>query len=345
MAKPLRSVLRTIGLGLACLVFAAPPAPGADFYEGKTVRITVAFAAGGGFDLDARTMARHLGRHIPGHPTVIVENMPGAGGLVAANHLFKLAKPDGLTLALLSGSAVTGQLLGGRGVEFDARNFEWVGVPTVDKPVCALTKASGITSVERWMASKAPVKLGGTGLGATTHDIPLILRAALGLPIHPVPGYRGTAEIRLAAEGGEVAGGCWSWHSLKATWGARIDSGDVVPVLQTTPRPHPDVPQIPLAIDLAKTEEARQLIKAGIHDPNAVHRVYSLPPGTPRERVEILRKAFLDTMEDPTFLAEAKKAKLDPDPLSGEEVERIVAGLFKMDPALIAKLKEVLTPR
>jgi len=312
------------------------------FYKDKTVRIIVGFSAGGGFDTYARAIARHMPKHLPGNPSVIVENMTGAGSLIAANHVFKVAKPDGLTMGHFIGGLFLQQLYARPGVEFDARKFEYVGTPVPDKPVCALTKASGVTSVEKWMASKTPVKFGGTAPGSNTDDIPKILRAALRLPIQLVTGYKGTSDIRLAAESGELAGGCWGWDSIKATWRKGIESGDAVVVLQTLPKPHADLPKVPLAINLAKTEEARQLIQTGIHDVSAVIRPYVLAPGTPKDRVQTMRNAFVNTMKDREFLADAEKSNLDIEPMSGQELEKTVHGLFKLNPSLVAKLKEAV---
>jgi len=313
-----------------------------DFFSGKTLRILVGFPPGGGFDTYARTIARHMGKQIRGNPKVFVENMPGAGSLIAANHLYRRAQPDGLTMGHFIGGLVMGQVLGGPGIEFDAPKFEYVGVPTKDTSACALTKASGIASMEKWLGSKTPVKLGGTIPGSTTDDHPKILAVALGLPVHIVSGYKGTPDIRLAAEGGEVAGGCWGWESMKSTWSRALQSGDAVVVVQMVPKANPDLPNVPLAINFAKTEEARHLIQVGIHDMNLLLRTFALPPGTPKDRVQIIRRAFAQTMKDPEFLADAKKSKLDVDPGSGEEVERTVASLFKVDPSLVAKLKEIL---
>jgi tripartite-type tricarboxylate transporter receptor subunit TctC len=328
---------------IVCTTFIGFPAfAAAPFHEGKTIRIIVGYEAGGGFDAYSRVIARHIGKHIPGNPAVIVDNMVGAGGLIAANYLYKAGKPDGLTIGNFTGGLVVQQLLGTHGIEFDARKFEWIGVPVPEYPACALTKASGITSVERWMAAKTPVKLGGSAPGSTTDDVPKVLAVALGLPIQLVTGYKGTAPIRLAAESGEVAGGCWGWQSIKATWRKGLDSGDVNVVIQTTPKPIPDLVKVPIAIELAKTDEARRLLQAGIHDPAAITRLYALPPGTPKDRVQILRKAFMDTIRDKEFLAEAEKSKLDIEPVSGEVVEHIISGLFNLDPPMVKKLREIL---
>lgn len=313
------------------------------FYKGKTVRVVVGFSAGGGFDVYSRAISRHLGKHLPGNPTVIVENMTGAGSLVAANHIFKVAKPDGLTIGNINGGIFMQQLLGWPGIEFDALKYEYVGVPVKDKSVCVMTKASGFTSFEKWAASKTPLKVGATGPGSATHNVPLILKEALNLPIQLVSGYKGIADVRMAAEGGELAGVCgWTWDSLKATWARALDSGDAVVVLQTVAQPISELPKVPLAINAAKTEEARQLIQAGIHDVSDLTYSYVLPPGTPTDRVDIVRKAFADTMKDAEFIADTTKSKLGIDSMTGDELNKTVQRLFKLNPTVVAKLKDVL---
>jgi tripartite-type tricarboxylate transporter receptor subunit TctC len=328
-----------------CLIFvlSAPAFAQEPFFKGRTVRIVVGFSAGGGFDVYSRAISRHLGRHIPGHPNVIVENMTGAGSLIAANNIYKVAKPDGLTIGNINGGLFMQQLLGAPGIEFDAVKFEHVGVPVKDKSVCVMTKGSGFTSLDKWAASKTPLKLGATGPGSATYNVPLILKETLGLPIQLVSGYKGIADVRLAAETGELAGVCgWTWDSLKATWSKALDSGDAVVVLQTVSQPISELPKVPLAIDSAKNEESRQLIQAGIHDVSDVTYSYVLPPATPRDRVGGLRKAFAATTKDPEFLADTKKSRLGIDPLSGEELEKTIGRLFKLSPSVVAKLKEVL---
>jgi tripartite-type tricarboxylate transporter receptor subunit TctC len=312
------------------------------FYEGKTIRIIVGLAPGGGFDTYARVIARHMGKHVPGNPTLVVENMPGAGSLIAANHIYKVAKPDGLTVAKFNGPLMMGQVLGQPGIEFDARKFEFIGAAVTEDVACSLTKASGITTVQQWMASPTPVKIGSIAPGTSPENTARILKATLGLPIQLVSGYKGTAEIRLAADSGEVAGACWSWESMRATWRNGLEAGDVIPVLQVTARPFPDLPKVPLAIDLAKTDEARRLIAVGVQSAASFARPFVLPPGTPKERVQVLRKAFQDTLKDSAFLAEAEKAKLTIAPVTGEELERMVAELFTLDAGLVAKLKAIL---
>jgi len=324
---------------------AAPLRAQESFYKGKTIRIIVGFSPGGGYDAYARVIARHMGKHVAGNPTVIVENMTGAGSLISANHVYKAAKPDGLTIGHFIGGLLLQQLLGRAGIEFDARKFEYIGVPVKDNYAIGLTKASGITSLEKWMASKTPVKIGGVGPGSATDDIPNVLQAALGLPTQIVSGYKGTADIRLAAESGEVAGFCTGWESFKSTWRKALDAGEAVIVVQAIPKAHPELPKVPLAINFAKTEEARRLIQVGAHDPGIIARPFVLPPGTPKDRVQILRKAFLDTLGDPEFLADANKSNLDIAPVGGEEIGKTVDNIFKLEPGLVVKLKQILLPK
>lgn len=334
-------VTAAIGIGLAFNP-GVPPTSAQQFYEGKTIRIVVGGPPGGGFDTYARAIGRHIGRHIAGNPTVIVENRPGAASLIAANYLYRVVKPDGLTIGHFFGSLIFGQVLGQPGIEFDARKFEYIGVPVKETSICALSKRAGIADLQQWLASKTPVKMGGVGRGDLTDDIPKILQFALGLPTRVVSGYKGTPEIRLAAEGGEVDGVCMGWDSIKTTWRKALDAGDVIILLQAVPKPHPDIANVPLAVNFAKTAEAKKLIEVGIHDRSASFRPYVLPPGTPEDRVEVLRQAFMDTMRDPQFFEDAKKSKLNIDPVAGADVGKMVGSLFGLEPNLVAKLKAIL---
>lgn len=324
-------------LSLVALGFADEP-----FYKDKTVRMVLGHSPGGGYDAYTRIISRYIGKYLPGNPNVIVENMAGAGSLISANYNYKIAKADGLTIGHFSGGLIAQQLLGQPGIQFDARKFEYVGAPTQDDYAIGLTKASGITSMEKWFAAKTPVKIGGTAPGGASIDVPKLLQAALGLPLHLVSGYQGTAEIRLAAERAEVAGFCTGWESFKATWRDALERGDAVIVVQAVPKPNRELASVPLAITYAKTDEARKLIQMGIHDAGAMARPYTVPPGTPKERVQILRKAFDQTMKDPEFVADAKRSKLDIEPLSGEALDKIISGFFQADPVVVAKWKQIV---
>jgi tripartite-type tricarboxylate transporter receptor subunit TctC len=339
MSKYLTSLIASVTLSLALVlpVHAATP-----YYEGKTIRVIVGFSAGGGFDTYSRLIARHMSKHIPGNPAIVVENMTGAASLVAANHVYKVAKPDGLTILNFHGNQVINQILGKPGIEFDARRFEYIGIPTQDNVACAFHKSSGIATFDALRNAKMPVKIGGVAPGDTTYNTAKLLIAALKLPIQLVSGYKGTAEVRLAAESGEVAGGCWQWESIKSIWRQGLDSGNVFVVLQVNPKPHPELAKVANAIDYALNENSKLLLKYGGHDPAAITRPYAVAPGTPKDRVLLLRKAFVETLKDPEFVADAKKSRLDTDPLTGEEIEKIVQQLFKMDASLVNQLKEVL---
>jgi tripartite-type tricarboxylate transporter receptor subunit TctC len=315
-----------------------------DFYKGRTVRFVVGFAAGGGFDAYSRAIARHIGKHIPGNPSTIVENMTGAGSLIAANHVFGAAKPDGLTIGNFIGPVILQQSLGNPAAKFDGRKFGWLGAPTGDSVVCALTRASGIKSVEDWLASKRPIKIGGTGAGSTTVDVPKLVSAAIDLPTDVIAGFKGTSGVRLAAESGEVDGGCWAWESIKPTWGKAIDAGDVNVVIQTTLESHPDLNHVPVAVKYAKTDRARGLLRVIDGPYGRMARPYSVPPGTPPDRLAVLQKAFSATLKDPEFLAEAKKTRLQIDPIDAPTIEKLISDLYEMSPELKAQLRPIVLP-
>jgi tripartite-type tricarboxylate transporter receptor subunit TctC len=337
------SKLLSIILGLVlCLVVV--PSWAEEFYGNKSIRFIVAYSAGGNYDIYTRSIARHFGKHIPGHPSTIVENKTGAGGLVGVNFLYQ-AKPDGLTLGNWNAALALQQYLGLSGVEFDAPKFESIGAPSRQSATCGLTKASGITSLEQWMTAKRPLKLGGFGPGSAPSDMARVLSVALGLPLQLVEGYKGGADVRLALDSGELEGMCGiAWEIFRsATWRKQLESMTVV--LLAMPKAHPEIPKVPLAINFAKSDEARQLIRVALHDVSKVVQIYTAPPGTPKDRVKILRNAFQETLKDPEFQAEANKAQLDLDPVSGEEVAEIISGFGHLPPSLLNKLKDILLPK
>ncbi len=325
--------------------FVADGAAQDKFFEGKTIRIIVGFSPGGGFDAHSRAIARHMGKHIPGSPTVAVENMAGAGSLIAANHIYNQAKPDGLTIGNWIGGLIIQQYLNAKGVSFDAQKFEWVGAPVRINNICAFTKKSGITSLDKWQQSKTLVKIGAEAAGSTTADIPRLLMKFTKLPLQLIEGYKGVADVRLAAESGEVAGFCSSWEGTKTSWRNVLDAGEGMVVLQAAPKAHPEHPKIPLAVDLMQAKEGRDLFNLVVHNAGGtINRLYSLPPGTPKDRVRTLQQAFQDTLKDAEFLAEAKKTRLDVDPITGEDIEKTIAGIKKIPPATFERLKSIILP-
>jgi tripartite-type tricarboxylate transporter receptor subunit TctC len=332
-------------LSVAMLIAGAKPVAAQEaFYRGKVVRLIEAYSAGGGYDTYARLIARTLGRHIPGNPTVVVENMTGAGGLIAVNYLYNRAEPDGLTLANWNGALSLQQYLGQSGIQFDATQFEWLGSPIRPTPICMVSKSTGVTTLKEWPDAKKPVKLGGMAPGTSLSDDARILRAALGLPMQLVEGYKGGAAVRLAINQGELDGACGlGWETQKVTWQKEFEFMNVV--LQVGRKPHRELPKVPLATELAKSDEARQLIKIGIQDLSALGHSYSLPPKTRKDRVAVLRNAFEATMRDKEFLAEAEKAKIIINPTPGGELEEIVMGFEKLPADVRAKLKDSLLPK
>ncbi len=292
--------------------------------------------------MSARFVARHLGKHIPGNPTVVVENVTGAGGLVQINSLFKSAKPDGLTIGYLNGGLLFCQPLGQPGYDFDSRKFVYVGAPTKDNNVFGLTKKSGITSVEKWRDSKTPVKMGGVVPGNPMDNMARLMKDVLGFPTQVVTGYKGGSDVRLAMENGELAGAALNWDHFKVNWKNALETGEGIIVVQCVAKPLPELPNVPLMISLAKTDDQRRLVEVAAYDINEYSRPFAAPPGTPKERVEILRKAFQDMYKDKEFIAEADKGKFTLDPVDTEKMERAIEAVYKLDPALLAKLKTIL---
>jgi tripartite-type tricarboxylate transporter receptor subunit TctC len=311
-------------------------------YRNRTVRLIVGYPPGGGFDVYSRILGQHLGRHISGAPTLVVENMPGAGGLIAANYLYRIARPDGLTIGHFTGGLLLGAFLQQPGVAFDARGFEYVGAPDREQIACGFNRASGITSAAAWRAARVPIRMGGTGLGTAQESATRIVRTALELPIHIVSGYRGTGDIRLAVEQQELAGACLNWGSMRNAWAEALRTGEMTVVLVVSPRPIAELPGVPLAIELARTPEARRLVEIGVHDQSVLARPFALPPGTPAVRVHVVRDAFQATLADPAFRVDAERAKLEVNPVSGEELGLAVSRVSALEPEMLRKLRAVL---
>jgi tripartite-type tricarboxylate transporter receptor subunit TctC len=338
----MKRVLAILVVLVCFLLFASTGLTAPEFYEGKTVRLSVGFSAGGGFDLWARVISRHLGKHIPGNPTVVVENITGAGGLIQMNQLFKATKPDGLTIGHINGGLILSQMMGQPGYDFDSTKFIYLGAANKENAIFVFSKKSGITSAEKWRTSPTPVKIGGLVPGNFVDNMDRVAKEVLGFPTQIVTGYKGTADILIAMDSGELAGGPPSWDGVKTSRKNALETGDVVVVLQGTAKPLKELPKVPRLIEYAKTEEQKKLVEVAVHNANDYSRAFALPPGTPKDRVDILRKAFQDTMTDKEFLAEIDKMQLTLDPMSASDLTAAVANSAKLDPAMKAKLKEIL---
>src|SRR5512135_1024539 len=310
MAKAFGVFLLAILISVS-LLSSARAATVEDFYKGKTLHFVVGGSAGGGYDTYTRLMARHFGQYVPGKPSVIVENMPGAGMLIAANYTYNSAPRDGTYIGHWSGPLILQHLMGNPAVQFDGRKFGWLGMPTADSLVCITTNRSGIKTADDWRKAKTRVKLGAIGPGTSGTDDTKLMAFATGFPLQLIEGYKGTADIRAAAEQGEIDGTCaFGWQSAKVTWVNALRTGEIHVVLQTVLEPHPELKGVPLAVQYAKTEEGKKLLRiAG--DLYGKQRLYSLPPQVPEQRVRTLQKAFISVLKDPQLLAEAEKAKLE----------------------------------
>jgi tripartite-type tricarboxylate transporter receptor subunit TctC len=337
MAKALGVFLLPMFIS-ASLVTSAPAASVEEFYKGKTIQFIVGGSAGGGYDTYTRLIARHFPQYVPGKPSTIVQNMPGAGMLIAANYVFNSAPRDGTVIGHWSGPLILQHLMGNPAVQFEGRKFGWLGMPTADSLVCITTDRSGIKTAEEWRNAKTRVKLGAIGPGTSGTDDTKLLAAATGFPLQLIEGYKGTADIRVAAETGELDGTCsFGWQSAKVTWANALKARQVHVVLQTMLERQ----DVPLAVEYAKTDEGKKLLRIA-SEIYGKQRLYSLPPQVPPERVRVLQKAFIDTLKDPQFLAEAEKARLEIDPVDGPGIEKMVNGLYEIEPGIVNRVKQLL---
>ena len=318
---------------LATAVLAAPAAHAEDFYKDKTFRFIVGYSPGGGYDTYTRLIARYFGKYVPGNPNMLVQNMTGAGSLISANYIGRRAKPDGLAGAVFNNSLIVQKALGDKkagAVPFE--KMEWAGAPSRGEIVCMMMAFSGKTTWKDVINSKEPIKIGATRAGSTGHDIPAILNKAMGTKFKIVTGYRGTATIRLALESREVDGFCSQWESMRVTARGMLDAEGgqkLVPfVIDSHSYPDPEIQSLPLFKDVLN-KEALQLYNSWAFQ-MAFQRMLALAPGTPKDRLEILQKAYAKTLKDPQMLAEAKKAKLVVTPVSGPEVKRLVDEILNM---------------
>ena len=321
-------------LGLAGAARAQSPQ---EFYKNRNVDEYVGYSTGGAYDFYARVIGRHMGRHMPGNPGLIPRNMEGAGSLRLANWLYRVAPRDGSAFGTIGRGIAFDPLLIGKGDQFDAVKFNWIGSANNEVSVCVALKDSGITKFEDLFTKELTV--GGTGTSADTDQFPRVLNGVLGTHFKIVEGYPGGSEVLLAMERGEVSGRCgWSWSSVKSTHKSWIDEKKMIVLVQLSLNRHPELPDVPLVTDFAKTEEQRQILKM-VFARQVMGRPYVAPPNVPEDRVAALRKAFMDTMVDPAFVTEADKAQLEINPVSGEDVDKLVKEVYATPPDVVAKAK------
>jgi tripartite-type tricarboxylate transporter receptor subunit TctC len=321
-----------VALGFAVLTLTAPAhaQSAEEFYRGRTVTILVGFTAGGGYDLYARLLGRHIGKHIPGNPTVVVQNMPGAGSMKAVQYVYGVAAKDGLTLATVSRGMVTEPLL--NGANFDPVKLTWLGTITSETSVCATWKTSLVKNWDDMF--KREFSLGGSAVGADPDTFALIMRNVFGAKVKLVTGYPGGNDINLAMERQEVDGRCgWSWTSLKSQkqWLPRVNL-----LVQFNLEKNPDLPDVPVALDRARNDEQRQVLRLLIAG-QYVGRPFFTSPDIPAERKAALRAAFDATMKDREFLDEAAKADLEISPVSAGPIDAFMAELYRTPKDVVSK--------
>lgn len=330
--------IRTILLALAALLPGAAAAPAQDpagFYRDRTVHLYIGFSPGGAYDLYARTLARHIGRHIPGNPTVVAQNMAGAGSLRLANFMYSVAPKDGTAFATMGRGAAFGPLFGQPGTGFDAQKFTWIGSANDEVSICAAWHTSGIRSFEDLLSRE--LIIGATGPSDETATVPKAINGVLGTKMRVVTGYPGSPEMNLAMERGEITGRCGlSWSSAKASLQHWLDGRKINLLLQVSFGKHADLPHVPLVMDLAKTDEQKRILTI-FAARQVMGRPFFAPLGLPPDRAAMLRLAFLATLKDPEFLADAARAKLEIVPVSGDRVEQIVRDVYGMPPEIIRK--------
>lgn len=331
----------TVVAGVVLLVSGAGQSSTHDFYKDKTIRFVVGAAPGGGYDLATRVVGRHMVKHIPGNPTIIVENMTGGGQLIAANYTYNSAKPDGLFVGIWNSAFVLRQALGDKAVRLDGRKLGWIGAPTKGTPVCGIMAHTGLKSLKDVLASTKEIKMGSVGPGSTYDDLPKMLNLTLGTKFKVVSGYEGTGTILVAMRRKEVEGGCPTWESMRTTYRSMLDAkGDerIIPFLIHSRWDDPEVRDLPLIPDVIKKDQDKLAAYKTWVGSYEFQRPFSLPPGTPKDRLQLLRKAYADTMKDPEFMAETKKVKLKVTYVSGEQIEQYVEDMLAITP----KAKELL---
>jgi tripartite-type tricarboxylate transporter receptor subunit TctC len=312
---------------LAALLAAStlPAAAQGDIFAGKSVQMIVGFGPGGGYDLWARTVGRHIGRHLPGNPNVVPQNMPGAGSYVAASHIYNVAPKDGSVLGIIARDAALGPLAGAAGARFDPLKLSWIGTPTKETNICIAYHTAPVKTVQD--LSDKQLILGDTGPGTGTRSYPKVLSELLGMKFKLVGGFRSSADVFLAMERGEVEGICESYDSIKIRKPDWLADKRITILFQGGAAPNPELKDVPFVRDLARTDEAREAIEF-LYAGQGIGRPFVAPPELPAERLRMLRAAFNATMKDADFVADATKSKLELEPEDGEHLAALIAKIY-----------------
>ena len=327
-----------IGLGLLASAILAPipalaqPAPD---LAGKSVSLIIGFGPGGGYDLWGRVVARNMGRHLPGNPNIVPQNMPGAGSFVAANNIYNIARKDGTVFAIIARDAALGPLSGADGTKFDPLKFTWLGTPTKETNVCIAYKSAKVQSFDQLL--KTELVIGDTGPGTGTRTYPLVLNAIMGTKFKIVGGFPSSQDVFLGMERGELEGICESLDSVTGKRPDWLKSKTVTVLFQAGAEPNPALPGVPFALDLAKTEEQKQAMTY-LYAGQGIGRPFVAPPNMVPERARMLQTAFWATMKDPEFVADARKNNLDVDPEDGAHLLSLMQRIYATPKAVIDKV-------
>lgn len=343
MRKTLRGSLPAFGLALVLVQAAAALAATDDsstFYKGRNLTIAVPNAAGGGYDVYVRALAEFLGRHIPGNPAVVVQNIPAAGGMVMANQLYVTAPKDGTYVGMVRGTVLEEGVFKNSQVQFDGRAFNWLANMNSDVDTCVVSPSSGIKTVSDFYIK--PAVAGASGVGAQSYSFPIAYRKILGMKFKVISGYGGTADRILALERGETNSACGiTISTFRSQVSGFARAGKVQLIAQAGLRKDPRYPDLPNMLDEARSPEAKQMMRM-LLAPLALGRAIAAPPGTPAGRVALLRKAMKDTLDDADFRSRATKLRVDVQPMTGTETTKAVDTMFTGSPALVAQLKSIV---
>jgi tripartite-type tricarboxylate transporter receptor subunit TctC len=316
--------------------------PADEFYKGKRITIVVGSAAGSGYDAYARLLARHMSKHIPGNPLLIVQNMPGGGGLTAANHLYNVATGDGTIIGSIQRGLLISPLVMPDGVKYDVKKLRWLGSTNAETGVVAVWHTAPHRTIADLMDRE--LIIGGSGPYTDSESTPRAYNRILGTKFRIVSGYESTAPVLLAMERGEVDGiGNSSWSNWTTMFARYLKDKTVRILLQSGLEKNPDLPDVPLSLDVAKTEADRQALKL-LLAPNQIGRPFVTPPAVPTDRVQVLRSAFEETVRDTALLAEAKAQNMDISPVTGQYIEETVAYLFSLPTAVIQTARVAIQP-
>ncbi len=333
--------LRAISLGVLVSLAVTSPAPAQPSLAGKNVTMLIGFGPGGGYDLWGRVVARHIGKHLPGNPTVVPQNLPGAGSFNAANNIYNIAPKDGTVMGIIARDAALGPITGATGARFDPTRITWLGTPTTETNVCIAANTPQVKVKTVKDLFEKVLIVGDTGVGTGTHSYPKALNGLLGMKFKIIAGFPSSSDVFLAMERGEVDGICESLDSVSGKRPDWIPMKKVVILFQGGAAPNPELKDVPFVPDFATKAEDKQAIEF-LYAGQGIGRPFIAPPDLPAERIKMLRDAFSATMKDPDFLADAHKQKLDVEPEDGEHLAALIKKIYATPKPIVERIAELI---